>query len=178
SNRAPVEDSSNQMGEMDYMQEDDIHLDTTKARFADVLKRHGKLTERLSSKSFLEKMIVLEHTIPFFFPIRDLENEHLSSNAVRFIDHIGDLLQAYVDRRTVHSYIWANLLSILPTAVSVVAWPMNRSKRSPTEGRTGKVAFGSNSAPIRLNYAESAMRTLSLPEGYLFYPQSFGQSKF
>ncbi|GKA10237.1 hypothetical protein Tco_0689670 [Tanacetum coccineum] len=47
----------------------------------------------------------------------------------------------------------------------VILWPMNRSKMSPAEGRTGKVAFGSNSAPIRLNYAESAMRTLSLPEG-------------
>ncbi|PWA71699.1 hypothetical protein CTI12_AA278090 [Artemisia annua] len=310
------------MGEMDYMQEDDIHLDTTKARFANVLKRHGKLTERLSrdsdktiferlqrefeaaraaqthelcldseqwndgllatirervhmeadrkammqspqdasmmpmtlfhekityrignkaicclegsrigiqydtsfagepreqyhcvleSKSFLEKMIVLEHTVPFFFPIRDAENELLSSNAVKFIDHIGDLLQAYVDRReqvclikdlygnqikelyhslpyhmiefvvddtdwSVHipliffkitvSLRYADLLSILPSGVSVVAWPMNRSRRSPTEGRTGKVAFGSNSAPIRLNYAESAMRTLSLPEAY------------
>ena len=61
-------------------------------------------------------------------------------------------------------------MSILPSGVSVVAWPMNRSKRSPTEGGTGKVAFGSNSAPIRLNYAESAMRTLSLPEGYLLSP--------
>nr|GEU44281.1 centromere protein O [Tanacetum cinerariifolium] len=61
---------------------------------------------------------------------------------------------------------YADLLSILPTAVSVVAWPMNRSKRSATEGGTGKVAFSSNSAPIRLNYAESAMRTLSLPEAY------------
>ncbi|PWA71698.1 hypothetical protein CTI12_AA278090 [Artemisia annua] len=301
------------MGEMDYMQEDDIHLDTTKARFANVLKRHGKLTERLSrdsdktiferlqrefeaaraaqthelcldseqwndgllatirervhmeadrkammqspqdasmmpmtlfhekityrignkaicclegsrigiqydtsfagepreqyhcvleSKSFLEKMIVLEHTVPFFFPIRDAENELLSSNAVKFIDHIGDLLQAYVDRREQVCLIkdlygnqikelyhslpyhmiefvvddtdckitvslrYADLLSILPSGVSVVAWPMNRSRRSPTEGRTGKVAFGSNSAPIRLNYAESAMRTLSLPEAY------------
>ncbi|GJU97791.1 AChain A, fructan 1-exohydrolase Iia [Tanacetum coccineum] len=48
--------------------------------------------------------------------------------------------------------------------VKVILWPMNRSKRSPAEGRTGKVAFGSNSAPIRLNYAESAMRTPSLPE--------------
>ncbi|GKA10238.1 hypothetical protein Tco_0689671 [Tanacetum coccineum] len=69
-------------------------------------------------------------------------------------------------RLTSQSFRYADLLSILPTAVSVVAWPMNRSKRSPTEGRTGKVAFGSNSAPIRLNYAESAMRTLSLPQAY------------
>lgn len=35
----------------------------------------------LESKSFLEKMNVLEHTIPFFLPLRDLENDHLSSNA-------------------------------------------------------------------------------------------------
>lgn len=35
----------------------------------------------LESKSFLEKMIVLEHTIPFFLPLRDLENDLLCSNA-------------------------------------------------------------------------------------------------
>ena len=35
----------------------------------------------LESKSFLEKMNVLEHTIPFFLPLRDLENDLLSSNA-------------------------------------------------------------------------------------------------
>nr|XP_043628185.1 uncharacterized protein LOC122599697 isoform X2 [Erigeron canadensis] len=197
------------MVETNFMHEDDIHLDATRARFSSVLKRHGELTERLSrdsdkmiferlqrefeaalksqtqelrldgeqwndgllatirervhieadrkamqlpidtnmmpisvfhekityrvgtksicclegprigiqyetsfageprelyhcvleSKSFLEKMTVLEHTIPFFFPIRELENELLSSNAMKFIDHIGDLLQAYVDRR-------------------------------------------------------------------------------
>uniref|UniRef100_A0A1J3I4I0 Centromere protein O n=1 Tax=Noccaea caerulescens TaxID=107243 RepID=A0A1J3I4I0_NOCCA len=53
----------------------------------------------LESKSFLEKMTVLEHTIPFFLPLRDLENDLLSSNAKKFIDNVGDLLQAYVDRR-------------------------------------------------------------------------------
>lgn len=35
----------------------------------------------LESKSFLEKMTVLEHTIPFFLPLRDLENDLLCSNA-------------------------------------------------------------------------------------------------
>ncbi|KAH7573974.1 hypothetical protein JRO89_XS03G0233800 [Xanthoceras sorbifolium] len=53
----------------------------------------------LESKSFLEKMTVLEHTVPFFLPIREAENDLLSSNAMRFIDHVGELLQAYVDRR-------------------------------------------------------------------------------
>lgn len=74
-------------------------------------------------------MIVHEHTIPFFLPIREAENDLLSSNAMvrsvscivyanllivemflflslvlliyfqKFIDHVGELLQAYVDRR-------------------------------------------------------------------------------
>ncbi|MCH96408.1 centromere protein O, partial [Trifolium medium] len=53
----------------------------------------------LESKSFLQRMTVLEHTVPFFLPIRETENDLLSSNAMKFIDHVGDLLQAYVDRR-------------------------------------------------------------------------------
>lgn len=36
----------------------------------------------LESKSFLEKMCVVEHTIPFFLPIREAENDLLSSNAM------------------------------------------------------------------------------------------------
>jgi len=36
----------------------------------------------LESKSFLEKMTVLEHTVPFFLPIRETENDLLSSNAM------------------------------------------------------------------------------------------------
>lgn len=75
-------------------------------------------------------MTVLEHTIPFFLPVREAENDLLSSNAMvglvawiciydlrlvqinwfwrvdfhlsilqKFIDYIGELLQAYVDRR-------------------------------------------------------------------------------
>ncbi|MQM06954.1 hypothetical protein Taro_039785 [Colocasia esculenta] len=53
----------------------------------------------LESKSFLEKMTVIEHTIPFFLPIREAENDFLSSNAIKFIDYVGEILQAYVDRR-------------------------------------------------------------------------------
>lgn len=195
------------MGEVNFMPEEDIRLETTRARFSNVLKRQGELTERLSrdsdktiferlqkefeaarasqteeicldgeewndgllatirervhmeadrkalpgdaniapvphflekitykvgskvicclegarigiqyetsfagepcelyhcvleSKSFLEKMTVLEHTIPFFLPIREAENDLLSSNAMKFIDYVGELLQAYVDRR-------------------------------------------------------------------------------
>lgn len=53
----------------------------------------------LESKSFLEKMTVIQHTIPFFLPIREAENDLLSSNAIKFIDYVGAICQAYVDRR-------------------------------------------------------------------------------
>ncbi|KAJ3679475.1 hypothetical protein LUZ60_017486 [Juncus effusus] len=53
----------------------------------------------LESKSFLEKMTVFEHTCPFFLPIKEAETNFLSSNAIKFIDYVGDILQSYVDRR-------------------------------------------------------------------------------
>ncbi|XP_072991686.1 uncharacterized protein [Typha latifolia] len=53
----------------------------------------------LESKSFLEKMTVIEHTVPFFLPIREAESDLLSSNAIKFIDYVGEILQSYVDRR-------------------------------------------------------------------------------
>lgn len=149
----------------------------------------------LESKSFLEKMIVLEHTIPFFLPIREAENDLLSSNAMKFIDHIGELLQAYVDRREQVKLIkelygnqigelyhslpyhmiefalddsdcnvtvslrYADLLSVLPTRVSVLAWPAHPMKKSGSR----KV---SRPVPARLSYAEDALKSLSLPEAY------------
>ncbi|XP_008664969.1 centromere protein O isoform X3 [Zea mays] len=53
----------------------------------------------LESKSFLEKMIMIEHTLPFFLPVRELESDLLSSNSIKFIDHLEEILQAYIDRR-------------------------------------------------------------------------------
>ncbi|KAF3772608.1 Centromere protein O [Nymphaea thermarum] len=53
----------------------------------------------LESRSFLEKMVVSEHTVPFFIPIQEAEADYLSSNAMKFIDYVGDCLQGYVDRR-------------------------------------------------------------------------------
>ncbi|GLJ29267.1 hypothetical protein SUGI_0577200 [Cryptomeria japonica] len=53
----------------------------------------------LGSKSFLEKMRVVEHTIPFFLPINEAEDKFLSSDPMKFIDYVGEMLQAYVDRR-------------------------------------------------------------------------------
>ncbi|MBA0690625.1 hypothetical protein Goari_008288, partial [Gossypium aridum] len=153
----------------------------------------------LESKSFLEKMTVLEHTIPFFLPIREVENDLLSSNAMRFIDHIGELLQAYVDRReqvrlvkelygnqigelyhslpyhmiefvledsdckVTVSLRYPDLVSVLPTRVKVLAWPMHQYKKSHTSSAG---AMGSQPIPARLSYAEDALRTMSLPEAY------------
>jgi centromere protein O len=72
-------------------------------------------------------MTVIEHTVPFFLPLRELESDLLSSNAIvsshriisfchmnyvhssiclyvlffsqKFIDHLEEILQAYIDRR-------------------------------------------------------------------------------
>ncbi|KAK8550611.1 hypothetical protein V6N12_039311 [Hibiscus sabdariffa] len=166
----------------------------------------------LESKSFLEKMTVIEHTIPFFLPLREVENDLLSSNAMRFIDHIGELLQAYVDRREqvrlvkelygnqigelYHSLPYhmiefalddsdckvtiglryPDLVSVLPTRVKVLAWPMHQFKKNHTSSAG---AMGPQPIPARLSYAEDALRTMSLPEAYaeivLNLPQALQQ---
>lgn len=160
----------------------------------------------LESKSFLEKMTVLEHTIPFFLPIREAENDLLSSNAMKFIDHVGELLQAYVDRREqvrvmkelygnqigdlyhslpyhmiefvlddfectriTISLKYADLVSVLPTRVRVMAWPLNSSKKGTGPvlmSRKGTGALPSHLIPARLSYAEDALRIFSLPEAF------------
>ncbi|KAL0327926.1 UNVERIFIED_CONTAM: hypothetical protein Scaly_2225200 [Sesamum calycinum] len=179
----------------------------------------------LESKSFLEKMTVIEHTIPFFLPIREAENDFLSSNAMKFIDYVGVLLQAYVDRREQYSllnaaiWLWhlslhrrsgspykgvvwksnrklyfslpyhmiefvladfnckvtvslryADLLSTLPSVVSVLAWPIQQPKKSWTgAGQLNRKDYGTlgrQAIPARLLYAEDALRTMSLPEAF------------
>ncbi|XP_027904985.1 uncharacterized protein LOC114164489 isoform X2 [Vigna unguiculata] len=170
----------------------------------------------LESKSFLEKMTVLEHTVPFFLPIREIENDLLSSNAMKFIDHVGDLLQAFVDRReqvrlikelygnqirelyhslpyhmielvlddsdckVTVSLRYADLISVLPTRISVLAWPMFNKNTTATLNRKEDGLSGSHSTPIRLTYAEDALRTMSLPEAYaeivLNLPQALQQT--
>lgn len=160
----------------------------------------------LESKSFLEKMTVLEHTVPFFLPIREAENEFLFSNAMKFIDHVGDLLQAYVDRReqvrlikelygnqikelyhslpyhmiefviddhdrkVTVSLRYADLISILPSGVNVMTWPIHQSSKASAVAmpmnRKGTGSLGSKTIPARLSYAEEALRTMSLPEAY------------
>lgn len=314
------------MGEVNFIQEEDVRLETTRARFSNIIKRHGELTERLSrdsdkmvferlqkefeaarasqtqeilldgeqwndgllatirervhmeadrkatsgetsmppdphfqgkttykvgskvicclegarigiqyetsfagepcelyhcvleSKSFLEKMTVLEHTIPFFLPIREAENDFLSSNAMKFIDHIGELLQAYVDRReqvrlikelygnqigelyhslpyhliefvlddfdckVTVSLRYADLVSVLPTRIKVMVWPMHQLKKSLANNSLAimsKRGIASQPIPARLPYAEEALRTMSLPEAYaeivLNLPQALQQ---
>ncbi|KZV16630.1 Centromere protein O [Dorcoceras hygrometricum] len=140
----------------------------------------------LESKSFLEKMTVLEHTIPFFLPIREAENDFLSCNAMKFIDHVGELLQAYVDRREqiligrcsvlMHvlfickvtvSLRYTDLVSTLPSAVSVLAWPQHKTSSTGVApiDRKENGSEGTQSIPARLPYAENALRSMSLPEG-------------
>ncbi|XP_042408921.1 uncharacterized protein LOC121998197 [Zingiber officinale] len=152
----------------------------------------------LESKSFLEKMSVIEHTVPFFLPIREAENDLLSSNAIKFVDYVGEILQSYVDRReqvrlikelygnqigelfhslsynliefvledfdckVTVSLRYADLISILPSRIRVLAWPVHPSKKTLADEKKG----GAQSIPSRLPYAEDALRTMSLPEAY------------
>ncbi|KAM0939291.1 putative centromere protein O [Dioscorea sansibarensis] len=156
----------------------------------------------LESKSFLEKLTVIEHTIPFFLPIREAENDFLSSNAMKFIDYVGALLQSYVDRREqvrlikelyenqigelFHSLTYnliefvlddfdckvtvslryADLVSVLPSRIRVLAWPIHPSKKALITDKKGSGAAVAESIPSRLSYAEDALRTMSLPEAY------------
>lgn len=53
----------------------------------------------LKSNSSMDKLYVIEHTIPFFLPVRELEKQHLGNSPKMFIDYMGDVLQAYVSRR-------------------------------------------------------------------------------
>ncbi|KAH0459463.1 hypothetical protein IEQ34_012277 [Dendrobium chrysotoxum] len=135
----------------------------------------------LESKSFLEKMTVIQHTVPFFLPIREAENDLLSSNAIKFIDYVGAICQAYVDRREqvrlikelygnqikdlFHSLPYADLVSILPSRIRVLAWPLHPSKKVLGTEKKGSIA-AAQSIPSRLSYAEDALRTMSLPEAY------------
>ncbi|KAG6643913.1 hypothetical protein CIPAW_08G019500 [Carya illinoinensis] len=278
------------MGEVNFMQEEDIQLEITRARFSDVLKRHGELTERLSrdadkvvfehlqkefdaarvsqtedicldgeewndgllatirervhmeadrktmpgdtnmvpgphfqekttykvrskvicclegarigiqyetsfagepcelyhcvleSKSFLEKMTVLEHTIPFFLPIREAEIDLLSSNAmVRLIKelygnqirelyhslpyHMVEFVLDDSDCKVTASLRYADLVSVVPTRIRVLAWPSKKNIiNAATLNRTESGVLGSLRIPARLSYAEDALRTMSLPE--------------
>jgi len=141
----------------------------------------------LESRSFLQKMHVSEHTIPFFLPLGEAENEFLSSSVMKFIDYVGEMLQAYIDRReqigelyhslpfdmiefvmeefnckiTV-SLSYDDMRSELPTRSKVLAWPLHYSKAM--EGSIGRQ--GSRSWPSHLPYAEDALRTISLPQAY------------
>ncbi|CAL9098025.1 unnamed protein product, partial [Musa textilis] len=157
----------------------------------------------LESKSFLEKMSVIEHTVPFFLPIREAENDLLSSNAIKFIDYVGEILQSYVERReqvrlikelygnqigelfhslsynliefvledfdckVTVSLRYADLVSILPSRIRVLAWPVHPSKKILAVDRKESGPALAQSIPSRLSYAEDALRTMSLPEGML-----------
>lgn len=62
---------------------------------------------------------------------------------------------------------YADLASILPSRIRVLAWPVHASKKiliseqksSETETSVGRAI------PARLSYAEDALRTMSLPQG-------------
>lgn len=64
---------------------------------------------------------------------------------------------------------YADLVSVLPTRISVFAWPSKKSStNAATMTRKENSVLGSHQKPARLSYAEDALRTMSLPEGDTF----------
>lgn len=63
---------------------------------------------------------------------------------------------------------YANLVSTLPSEISVLAWPMQQPKKLRTGVVTinRKEALENNLIPARLVHAENALRSMSLPEGW------------
>lgn len=60
---------------------------------------------------------------------------------------------------------YADLVSILPSRIRVLAWPVHPSKKILAVDRKESGAALAQSIPSRLSYAEDALRTMSLPEG-------------
>lgn len=65
---------------------------------------------------------------------------------------------------------YADLVSVLPSRIRVLAWPIHPSKKALITDKKGSGATVAESIPSRLSYAEDALRTMSLPEGS---PSSF-----
>lgn len=63
---------------------------------------------------------------------------------------------------------YAELVSVLPTHVSVVAWPVHQYRKTSLNASTmNKKENGSLEGPTTLSYAEDALQNMSLPEGIL-----------
>ena len=59
--------------------------------------------------------------------------------------------------KVIVSLRYADLVSVLPTRVRVIAWPIDQFKKSEV--------LGAHPSPTRLSYAEDALKSMSLPEG-------------
>lgn len=71
----------------------------------------------------------------------------------------------YCCSKVIVSLRYADLVSVLPTRVRVIAWPIDQFKKSEV--------MGTHPSPSRLSYAEDALKSMSLPEGD-FYPKMLG----
>jgi hypothetical protein len=60
---------------------------------------------------------------------------------------------------------YSDLLFTLPSQARVLAWPLRSYKRISAAGRRSSGGATAQPVPLRLSYAEDALKTLSLPEG-------------
>ena len=68
---------------------------------------------------------------------------------------------------------YADLVSVLPTRIRVLAWPVHQSRKSSsnssTTSRKENGGMTGQASPVRLSYAEDALRNMSLPEGVISF---------
>jgi len=92
----------------------------------------------------------------------DIHAERKTNKMLRYFV----LKQFFCFSKVTVSLRYADLISVLPTRISVLGWPMF-NKSTTTLNRKEDGLSGSHSTPIRLTYAEDALRTMALPEGAL-----------
>lgn len=86
--------------------------------------------------------------------------------AIQYFAHLSWCLFC---RKVTVSLRYADLISILPSGVSVMTWPIHQSSNVSAVAMPmnckGNGSQGNKTIPARLSYAEEALRTKSLPEG-------------
>ncbi|RRT69185.1 hypothetical protein B296_00037633, partial [Ensete ventricosum] len=100
----------------------------------------------------------------------------LSYNLIEFVLedfdwYVPNNCSIYAYKVTV-SLRYADLVSILPSRIRVLAWPVHPSKKILAVDRKESGPALAQSIPSRLSYAEDALRTMSLPEGRLYLSAS------
>lgn len=115
-----------------------------------------------------------EWLVLFFSPSRSTAHNFFKSSVSQIIISIYFLFLNFGCSKVTVTLRYADLLTVLPSRIRVVAWPVHPSKKNSSNSsatsrkENGSIGIAGETSPIRLTYAEDALRTMSLPEGAFF----------